>query len=311
MLSRRLLRVKVMQMVYAHHIQEDSEYKDILNELELSVSQSHDLYMAFMLLPSALRKMAAKKIENGLNKIRPTAEEKNPNRRFVNNRLIIELERNIALQSYVEETGFSWTNDEDLLRTLFNKLIESKLYKDYMTSDEDSWDNDRAFILHYFMKELPTYGFLYDSLENKSMYWNDESEFCMSIAVKTFRLFDSNNGESVPMAGLWKDKDDKDFTVTLLRKTLAMYNEGFELIKKYSLKWDPERVTTMDTILIVMAIAEMTNFREMQIKITLNEYIEIGKYYSGEKSNVFINGILEKIVRQLFEEKRILPSQMQ
>ncbi|MDO4461887.1 MAG: transcription antitermination protein NusB [Bacteroidia bacterium] len=311
MLSRRLLRVKVMQIVYAHHVQGDSDYKIVLSELQHSVAKAHELYMYLLLLPSALRRMALKKIEIGRQKIRPTKEELNPNTRFVNNRAILELENNETLKAYEEETGISWFNDEELLRTLFNKLLASDLYKEYMESEEDSFENDRRFLFRYITHELATYDLIYDHLESASIYWNDEAQFEMSLAGKTIKLLNAGNGQTLELLGMYKDDEDKEFTETLLRKTMTMYDESFSLIKKFSLKWDPERVSLMDTILIDMAIAEMTSMRELQVKVTLNEYLEISKYYSSEKSHIYINGVLEKIVRQLFEEKRILASQLQ
>lgn len=311
MLSRRLLRVKVMQIVYAQHVQGDSDYKIVLSELQHSVAKAHELYMYLLLLPSALRRMAVKKIDIGRQKIRPTKEELNPNTRFVNNRAILELEKNETLLAYVEETGLSWFKDEELLRTLFNKLLASDLYKEYMESPEDSWENDRRFLFRYLTHELATYDLIYDHLESESIYWNDEADFEMSLAGKTVKMLNGENGQTLELLGIYKDDEDKEFTENLLRKSLSLYDESFSLIKKYSLKWDPERVSLMDTILIDMAIAEMTTMRELQVKVTLNEYLEISKYYSSDKSHVYINGLLEKIVRQLFEEKRILPSQLQ
>ncbi len=311
MLSRRLLRVKVMQMVYAHHIQGDSDYKIVLSELQHSVAKAHELYMYLLLLPCALRRMAVKKIEIGRQKIRPTKEELNPNTRFIRNRAILELEKNETLSAYVEETGISWFADEELLRTIFNKLLASDLYKEYMESAEDSFENDRRFLFRYLTHELATYDLIYDYFESSSIYWNDEVQFEMSLAGKTIKLLDGENGQTLELLGVYKDDEDKEFAENLLRKSLAGYEESFGLIKKYSLKWDPERVSLMDTILIDMAIAEMTTMRHLQVKVTLNEYLEISKYYSSEKSHIYINGLLEKIVRQFFEEKRILATQLQ
>lgn len=311
MLSRRLLRVKVMQMVYAHHVQGDSDYKLVLSEMQHSVAKAHELYMYLLLLPCALRKMAVKKIDIGKQKIRPTEEEKNPNLRFVRNRAILQLEQNEQLNAYVEKTGISWAKDEEFLRTLFNKLLTSQLYQDYMNCPEDSWEADQHFVYKYLTHELPSYDMIYDYFESESIYWNDEVQFEMSWAGKTVKQLDGENGQTLQLVGIYKDDEDKEFAENLLCKSMALYEEGFNLIKKYSLKWDPERVSLMDTILIVMSIAEMVSMRQLQVKVTLNEYIEISKYYSSDKSHVYINGVLEKIVRQLFEEKRILPSQLQ
>ena len=159
-------------------------------------------------------------------------------------------------------------------------------------------------------KELPTFAFYFDGLENIDINWNDEAEFVISMAIKTIKAFDEGN-DQVELLPLFKDSEDEEYVKTLLRKALATSDETYELIKTFSRNWDPERVTLMDVILIQLAVAEMLAFKAIPIKVTLNEYIELSKYYSTEKSHIFINGILEKIVRHMVEEKKLSPSQLQ
>lgn len=311
MLSRRLLRVKVMQMVYAHNQQSDASYESIDKELQHSISKSHELYYYMLLLPIAMKRHALKRIENGKNKIRPTQEELNPNMKFVQNSFIQQLENNKMLNDFVDATGYAWEKeDDDLLKIIFNTMTASDMYKEYMESSVNTYEEDQKFILKFFTKELPKIDLMYEALELKNIYWNDDVDFAISIAIKTFKLFDGKNGVDVELLPTYKDSDDKEFVTTLLRKTMATYKSTFELIKKFSKNWDPERVAQMDVIIIVMAAAEMMSFKEIPIRVTLNEYIEISKYYSTEKSNIYINGILEKIVRQLVEEKKINASQL-
>lgn len=310
MLSRRLLRVKVMQMVYAHTQQNDVNGDAVEKELFHSISKSHELYHYMLLLPLALKKLAAKQIENGRNKLRPSSSDLNPNTRFVNNRLLAQLEANEQLNSYVETTGISWDNDEDLLKTIYKKMRESDAYTEYMDDKNDDFETDRRFILKLYNKILPTFDFLFDALETKCVYWNDEAEFVISIAIKTLKLFDGENGASLQLMPLFKDADDEDFTKTLLRKCLTSYQSTIDLIKAFSKNWDSDRVATLDITIIQMAISEMVSFREIPIRVTLNEYIEISKYYSTDKSHIFINGILEKIVRHLVEKGQISQAQL-
>ena len=300
-----------MQMVYAHNQQADTNYESIDKELQHSILKSHELYHYMMLLPIALKRLAMKRIENGKNKIRPTEEEQNPNMRFVNNKFITQLENNKMLNDYVAETNINWDIDDDLLKIIFNNMYSTEIYQEYMTAaDEPTFESDKQFIIKYFSKELPKIDLMYDALELKNIYWNDDIEFAISIAIKTFKLFNGTNGSDVELLPVYKDSDDKEFVSTLLRKTLTTYKNTYGLIKKFSKNWDPERVAQIDVIIIVMAAAEMMSFHEMPIRVTLNEYIEISKFYSTTKSNIYINGLLEKIVRQLVEEKLISPSQL-
>ena len=311
MLSRRLLRVKVMQMVYAHTQKGDLNYRSIENELFKSISKSLELYYLILLLPLALRRLALRRIENGKNKIRPTEKDLNPNTKFVNNRLVLELEKNKMLNDFVDETKISWFgDDEDILKGIFTRFCGTDNYKEYMASEEDSFEEDSKFIIKFLNKDLPIFNFFYEGLENQCVYWNDEVEFAISIAIKSLKLFDGTNGADVKLMTLFKDADDEKFTKTLLRQTLDSSEATFELIKKYSKNWDAERVVNLDILLIQMAVAEMISFKEIPIRVTLNEYIEISKYYSTEKSHVYINGMLEMIVRHLVEEKKISQAQL-
>ncbi|MBE6340512.1 MAG: transcription antitermination factor NusB [Bacteroidales bacterium] len=310
MLSRRLLRVKVMQVVYSHQQQTDNSYNGIEKELYHSIGKSHELYHLMLQLPMELRRMAEKRIEAGKSKINPTQEELNPNLRFVHNRLIFEIERNQQLADYIEATKVTWADDSELIKIIFNKMIASEAYKEYMNAEEDSFENDAHFVIKFITKLLPEYEFFFDALELKSIYWNDEAEFAISIAAKTLKQFDGHNGHEVPLIGMFKDADDETFVKKLLRATVEDKFNTISLIQEFSKNWDANRVSTIDNIIIRMAIAEMTSFHELPIRITLNEYIEIAKYYSTNKSNNYINGILQKIVTKLVEEKHILPAQL-
>ena len=310
MLSRRLIRVKVMQILYAQNRQGEIDLKEAEQLLAHSVGKSQELYYLILQLPVALRHLAAKRIEIGKAKVRPTAAELNPNMRFAQNRLILQIEENEELNKVVEATGNTWAADESLIKTIFAKMIHSELYEKYMNSDEDSFEADRKFVIKFLCKELPTMSFFFQAIELKNAFWNDESEFMISMAAKTLKDFDGENGADVKLMPLYKDKDDEEFTSTLLRHSITELPNTWELIKKFSKNWDADRVALMDVLLIDMAIAEMTAMVNIPIKVTLNEYIEISKYYSTDKSNIYINGILEKIVRQLVEDKRISEAQL-
>jgi N utilization substance protein B len=299
-----------MQVVYSHQQQTDNSYNGIEKELYHSIGKSHELYHLMLQLPMELRRMAEKRIEAGKSKINPTQEELNPNLRFVHNRLIFEIERNQQLADYIEATKVTWADDSELIKIIFNKMIASEAYKEYMNAEEDSFENDAHFVIKFITKLLPEYEFFFDALELKSIYWNDEAEFAISIAAKTLKQFDGHNGHEVPLIGMFKDADDETFVKKLLRATVEDKFNTISLIQEFSKNWDANRVSTIDNIIIRMAIAEMTSFHELPIRITLNEYIEIAKYYSTNKSNNYINGILQKIVTKLVEEKHILPAQL-
>lgn len=310
MLSRRLLRVKVMQTVYSYSQSGEQTLDAAETELYHSISKSHELYHALLLFPIALADYAQKRIEAGRNKIRPTADEMNPNLRFVNNKLIAQLRENESLLSYVDSTGLSWVNNEDYLSKFFNNLIASKFYTDYMTMSDDSYEEDKKFIINLISKRLAYDEMFYETMENTSIYWNDEIEFIISIVTKTLKDFNINSKANQPLLPEFKDKEDALFVKMLFRNAIANNSAALELIKKFSQNWDAERVALLDVILIRLAMAEIESVPDIPIKVTMNEYIEISKYYSTEKSHIYINGILEKIINYLVENKKILKERL-
>lgn len=302
MLSRRLLRVKVMQTVYGHYRGGDSSLQEAENELFHSISKSYELYHLLLLLILELRDLAEKRIENGLNKKRPTLEDLNPNRKFVNNKAIHQLGENRQLLKYIETTGLSWKNNEQYVKDVLKHILDSELYQQYMNSDDLSYESDRKFLAKLYEKVIGQYLPLYAMFEEQSIFWNDEAEFVVSIVVKTLKEFKEADGEKQPLQNEFKDEEDRDFVKTLFRKTILNNDEYQSLIKKFSRNWDLERVAYLDIVLMQIAIAEVLEFPKIPVKVTLNEYIEIAKHYSTPKSGTFINGILDKVIKHLKDE---------
>lgn len=306
MLSRRLLRVKVMQVIYACQKNGDLSIQQSEKELFHSISKSFELYHLFLLLLVDIRGYAENRIEIGRNKKIPTEEDLNPNTRFIDNKLLIQLSQNEELLRFVEKTGLSWSNSPEIIRSLFDVISESENYKAYMNLSYSSYDDDKKFIVKLTEKVIAQYEPLYNQVEEQSIFWNDEAEFIMSMVIKTLKEFELGNGITQPLQEEFKDKDDQDFVKTLFRKSLLNQKEFIDLIKKFSQNWDLDRVAYMDIVLMQIALTEMIEFKEIPVKVTLNEYIEIAKHYSTPKSGLFINGILDKIVAGLKTDGRIV-----
>lgn len=306
MLSRRLLRVKVMQVIYACQKNGDLSIQQSEKELFHSISKSFELYHLFLLLLVDIRGYAENRIEIGRNKKIPSKEDLNPNTRFIDNKLLIQLSGNEDLLRFVEKTGLSWSNSPEIIRSLFDVITESEYYKAYMSLPYTSYDDDKKFIVKLTEKVIAQYEPLYSQVEEQSIFWNDEAEFIMSMVIKTLKEFELVNGISQPLQEEFKDKDDQDFVKTLFRKSLLNQKEFIDLIKKFSQNWDLDRVAYMDIVLMQIALTEMIEFKEIPVKVTLNEYIEIAKHYSTPKSGLFINGILDKIVASLKTDGRIV-----
>ena len=306
MLSRRLLRVKVMQVVYAYYQKGETTIEKAEKELFHSISKSHELYHAMLLLLVELRNYSEKRIVTGKQKMRPSEEDLNPNTRFIDNQLISQLANNKTLLRYVDKTGVSWVNHPDVIKNLFQEISGSDLYKEYLSLDSAGYETDKKFVLKMVEKLVAPYEDLYNVLEEQSIYWNDEAEFIISMVLKTLKSFELVQGEDAELLPEFKDEDDFEFVKTLFRKSILNYKESYDLIKKFSKNWDFDRVAFFDIVLMQLALAEIMEFQHIPVKVTLNEYIEIAKYYSTSKSGNFINGILDKIVDHLVEEKKLV-----
>src|SRR5690554_4989930 len=310
MLSRRLLRVKVMQMVYAFYQSGDESVKNIEKALFYSISKSFELYHLVLLLLVEIKNLAGNRIEVGRNKKIPSPEELNPNTRFVDNVVIAQLSDNVYLNRYIDSTGLSWAHSPELVKEIFEEVIKSDVYANFMDEKSDTYDVQKRFVVKLVEKVIGQYEPLYTQLEEQSVFWNDESEFVVSMVIKTLKEFEKANGpnqmllQEVKKVGDGVD-EDREFVSTLFRKSILNKESYTELIRQFSQNWDLDRVAFMDIVIMHIALTEIIEFPLIPIKVSLNEYIEIAKHYSTPKSGIYINGMLDKISDHLIKEGKI------
>jgi N utilization substance protein B len=251
-----------------------------------------------------LKRFAENRIEIARAKKAPTYEDLHPNTKFIDNPVIRQIEENEALKTYVSKNKLTWSHQKEFIRDLYNHLTGSDLYADYMNREGQSYEADKDFVLRIYNTLLPDFEPLFQQLEEQSIYWNDEVELVISFIIKSLREMD-HQGQGDLHFPLFKKEEDKDFASELFRKTIRNYKEYDQIIEDNSQNWDLERIAFMDILIMKMAITEILEFPSIPTKVTLDEYIEIAKYYSTEKSNIFINGILDKVIAQLKSENRI------
>ncbi|MBS3806835.1 MAG: transcription antitermination factor NusB [Bacteroidales bacterium] len=264
----------------------------------------HELYHKMMYLMVDLKRYAENRIDIARSKKAPSHEDLHPNTRFIENQLIRQIEKNEDLNTFVSRKKLDWSQQKEFIRDLYNQLIESDLYKDYMSSEDNSYEADKAIVLRIYDTLLPYFDPLFQQLEEQSIYWNDEVELVISFILKSLKDLRQDTPGTLHFP-LFKKEEDRQFAEELFRKTIRNYGEYDQLIENNSRNWDLERIAFMDILIMKMAITEILEFPSIPTKVTLDEYIEIAKYYSTEKSNVFINGILDKVIAQLREEDRI------
>jgi len=306
MLNRRHLRIKVLQSLYAFFQSNDNEYAKAEKEMLSSVERIYDLYIYLSLTFAELKHIAEFRLEEGKKKIRPTEEDLNPNRKFADNTIIKILEENVTLRVLSEQRKVNWIGDEDqeMFRKMYLHIRESEVYDAYMNNGETGFEEDKAFALALFKTEIANYPLLYNYFEEKSIHWLDDIDLACSMVLKTIKTFEEKGkGTILP---LYKDKEDElEFITQLMRKTIALDKENEQIIDEFTKNWELDRIAKMDVILMKMAITELQIFSNIPTKVTLNEYIEISKFYSTPKSNGFINGVLDKVIDRLNADGKI------
>jgi transcription antitermination protein NusB len=295
-----------MQTLYAYFQHSgESSLKKSEQELQFSINKAFDLYHYLILLLIDLANYAESRIDIARQKKMPTAEDLNPNTKFINNEVIDQIRNCEQLLHYIQIQKLSWVNYPELVRAIYMVMLESDDYKTYQAETSHSYEEDKNFICNLYKNVIAQYEPLYQNLEEQSIYWNDEPEFIFGIIIKTLKKFKKADHGGILLMELYKSDDDREYPKKLLRKVLMNHIEYRELIEKFSKNWDVERIAFIDILLMQMAIAEAIEFTSIPVKVTLNEYLELAKYYSTDKSSIFINGILDKVFSMLKEQNLI------
>ncbi len=305
MISRRIIRTKVLQMLYAYYSSEEKSLSKTEKDLFFGINKSYDLYHFLMALVSEIADYAENRIEIKKRKHQPTYEDLHPNTKFITNQVIQQLRSNRQLNAYLDQRKLNWSDNPELIKELYLIMIETDLYKNYMADDNRSFLDDRKFIEKLFSKIILIAEDLYIVLEEKSIFWNDDIEFVISMIAKTIKGFNELTGSDFNLMPLYKDVDDRDFTKDLLRKSIINHDEVRGLINEHAQNWDMDRIAFMDILIMQLAITEFLYFPSIPTKVSMNEYIELSKYYSTDKSRNFVNGILDKTLKELRKTNRI------
>jgi len=285
--------------LYAYNRREDNNLVQAEKELMFSIAKTFDLYHYLLLLVLEIADVAGEKIDLALQKHVPTPEDLNPNRRFIDNQVIAQLRSNKAFNSFINSSKLSWANNRHIPRTLYNNMLSWPAYADYMTNSQPGYSADRKFIMNLITRLLIESEVLQANLEEQSIYWNDDLEYVSAMIEKTLKKFRAGNDGGEEMMPLFRNEEDREFVQILFRKTVIDTEKCSELIDHNTTNWEVERIALMDILVMQLAITEILEFPEIPIKVTLNEYIEIAKYYCTSKSSTFVNGILDNIVKEM------------
>lgn len=305
MINRVLIRLKIVQIVYAYYQNGGKNLDTAEKELFFSLSKAYDLYNYLLLLMVEVTKQANKRLNAAKNKLVPTKEELFPNTKFVENRFIAQLEVNKQLLEFSNNQKKTWENEADFVKTLCDKILGSDIYKEYMASETSSYEEDRELWRKLYKNIIFNNIELDQVLEDQSLYWNDDKEIVDTFVLKTIKRFDEKNGAKQELLPEFKDEEDQDFARRLFRRTILNADYYRHLISENTKNWDLDRVAFMDVVIMQIALAEILSFPNIPVSVSLNEYVEIAKLYSTPKSGGFINGTLDGIVNSLKKENKL------
>lgn len=304
MLTRRHIRVKVMQSLYAYSQSENDNLNLEEKFLLKSMDEMYDLYLLMLDLFVEIKDHVEDYLEKSQQKHLPSEEDVDPNRKFVNNELIALLENNEALRAALDTRKLNnWKNDDEYVEILWAEIRKSEIFSKYMSTRTSTFKEDKDFVIAIFREIIAPNEKLYDYLEDRKITWIDDLPLVNTAIVKMLQK--ASPGKEQALTRLFKSSDDKEYAIQLFRKTLLNDESLAAEMEGKTPNWDKERIADLDTILIKMAICEFLKFPSIPVKVTINEYLEIAKEYSTPKSSIFINGILDKLSKEYRENGKL------
>ncbi len=310
MLNRRILRIKAFKTMYSYAEDPALTLSEAESQLERSCEATRSLYLFMLAVIPALTSEASARIEEARRKFNPTEEERNPNRKFADNALAPLLAEDPDFQKALGRLKLSWDQYDAFLRSLYDTVRGKDYYAAYMADPDKSLEGDVRLFIRIYEDCFVDDAALEDILEDLSIWWNDDLAYALSCCCDTLRGFAKGTRWSLPP--LYRSEmtgaadSDKAFVFHLLRSSYANFGKYFSLAASQVPKWEKERLFTTDMVLVVMGLSEAKAFPEMPLRVTINEYVEISKFYSTPKSRSFVNGLLDSLVRKLMAEGEIV-----
>lgn len=301
MLTRSLLRTKIAQILYAN-IRNDKSLQAFDDELQISIKKSYDLYYMLLLLPQEVASMARREVDNYSSRLLKTERNIKPIANLAEQSFVKLLAANEDIVRYVRDNSISWLDYKEVLEELYRRLKSTPFFDKYIKEEGLDFDTEKTFWRKFYRSSEIFGGYFEDFIEELSIYLVDDLEITLSFVDKTISRLPYDEAATYPMLPMYRDDNEREFVVRLSHTVFLKGDEYEQMISKIAPKWDIERITKMDMVLMKMAIAEFKEFPLIPLDVTINEYIEIAKYYSTEKSYIFINGILNKIAKDMLAD---------
>lgn len=306
MLTRRHIRVKVMQSVYSFYKTEQEDLTKQEKFLLYNMEQMQDLYLLMLQLLLAVRDQAENKLVLSQKKHFATELEKNPSRTFIDNKVLTLIDSHSLFFDIIDKKSLNyWAQDDEYAAIIYNALKEHKWYQEYLTKKDTTFKEDQEFLIKLYKEVIAPNEKLYEYLEDKRLTWLDDYPLVNTLMVKMLGKISLKNVGSILIPEVYKDKDDRNFAIKLFREVITNDETLYSKIEGKTPNWDKERIAGLDMIILKMGISEFLYFPSIPVRATINEYLEISKEYSTPKSSIFINGILDKIVKDFTESNKL------
>ena len=299
------MRLKIVQLIFAYYQNNDKSIDTAEKELLFSLSKAYDLYNYMLLLMVSVSRHAYKQVEEKekMNKIGHIDEM--VSHRFADNQFTAQLEANKQLQEFVETKKKSWNNDIDYIKKLYADILQSEYYQEYMQMEEVTYADDREVWRKIYKNIIMKDERIDDILEEQSLYWNDDRDIVDTFVLKTIKKFSPENGANQELVPEYRDMEDQEYAIRLFRRTIMNDEYYRSLIGRCVKNWEFNRLAYMDVIIMQIAIAELLSFPQIPISVTINEYVEIAKWYSTPKSSGYVNGIIDSVAKMLKKENKL------
>lgn len=305
MINRELIRQKVVQLLYAHYVNENHSSAKLRDELTMSLNKAYDLYLTLLSLLAEMGRLTDRNYDTALAR----AQRMNttpPSRRLVDNRFMKQLEANEQLKKYREHQSIDWTDEEELVRSMLRDAMALDYVDDYVKSTEESTYEQERELWRYIYRNIVVGDERIDELlEDKNLYWNDDKEIIDTFVLKTINRFTPETTADMPLLPQYRNESDIEFAHTLMNESIVHEKELLTLIDQHTHGWRMERVAPIDRVILQVALCEMQSFPSIPVSVSINEYVEIAKHYSTPNASKYINATLDNISKQLTLNKEV------
>ncbi|MBP3689004.1 MAG: transcription antitermination factor NusB [Bacteroidaceae bacterium] len=308
MINRELIRLKTIQVVYSTEINSGRRYEEVEEELVRSLGTAYDMYNTMLSLMVAISRLALRSFDAQSSRAERLGESL-PNRKFVDNRFMLQLEGNRQLRENADVQRVDWSNEEEFVRTLLNQVTESDCYRDYMANPESTYQEDRDLWKQIYRTVISCNEELDNFLEDVNLYWNDDRFVIDTFVIKTINKFQEDSDDFMPLLPEFRTPEDLEFARRLVSQSVRASDYYKNLIGSHTHNWDMERIPLMDRVILQVGLAEITSFPTIPVQVSINEYVEISKYYSTPNSPRYINATLDNISKKLMADHKLIKQQ--